>query len=66
MNSTLTTDTTDNETDTGATEQGRHPIGADEPADVPRWVQIAQAGTWLGHPSGPEVVTREHLHSALE
>ncbi|MEF8787592.1 MAG: phage protease [Planctomycetota bacterium] len=66
MNSTLTTDTTDNETDTDATEQGRHPIGADAPADVPQWVQIAQAGTWLGHPGGPEVVTREHLHSALE
>ncbi len=65
MNGTLRTDSTDSDTETDAAGQGRLPIGADEPAEVPEWVQIAQAGTWLGHPNGPEVVTREHLRSAL-
>ena len=35
------------------------------PADVPEWVMVARTGSWLGHPKGPEVVTKEHLKSAL-
>mgnify|MGYP006286603461 CR=1 FL=1 len=35
------------------------------PAEVPDWVMVARTGSWLGHPRGPEVVTKEHLKSAL-
>jgi len=65
VNSTSKTDTTVSEAETDTADKGRQPIGAAEPGEVPQWVQIAQAGTWLGHPDGPEVVTCEHLRSAL-
>ncbi|MGD2174995.1 MAG: phage protease, partial [Candidatus Brocadiaceae bacterium] len=33
---------------------------------VPGRIMLARVGTWLGHPTMPEVVEREHLRSALE
>lgn len=33
--------------------------------EAPDWVQIAETGQWKGHPEGPEIVTEEHLRSAL-
>ncbi len=33
-------------------------------ADVPAWVQIGQVGRWLGHPAGPETVSRDMLMAA--
>ena len=41
-------------------------LDASEPGDVPEWVQIAQTGSWLGHPDGPEVITERHLRSARD
>ncbi|MHC4592016.1 MAG: phage protease, partial [Planctomycetota bacterium] len=35
-------------------------------AAVPEWVMIARAGTWLGHPTTPEIITHERLQSALD
>lgn len=35
-------------------------------ARVPQWVMIARTGAWLGHPTRPEIITPDHLHSALD
>ena len=32
---------------------------------VPEWVMVLRTGQWLGHPTAPEIVTPEHLASAL-
>ncbi|NLG64574.1 MAG: hypothetical protein GX537_03100, partial [Actinobacteria bacterium] len=32
---------------------------------VPDWIMVLRTGMWLGHSSGPEIVTPEHLQSAL-
>ncbi len=37
-----------------------------ERAEVPDWVMIARTGTWLGHPTVPEVIAPGHLRSALD
>ena len=41
-------------------------ISGEAPAQAPQWVMIARTGMWLGHPSRPEIITPEHLHSALD
>jgi phage I-like protein len=37
-----------------------------EPGSVPEWVMVARTGAWLGHPTAPEIITPEHLRSALD
>jgi len=32
---------------------------------APEWVELAQIGVWLGNPQRPEVITPQHLESAL-
>ena len=36
------------------------------PGEVPPWVMIARTGRWEGHPSGPELITPDHLAAALD
>jgi phage I-like protein len=36
------------------------------PADAPRWVMLARAGSWQGHPEAPETVTPAHLAAARD
>jgi len=38
----------------------------DAAAAVPEWVMLARVGTWLGHPTVPEVIDAVHLRSALD
>lgn len=43
------------------------PVTADaDAALVPDWVMLARVGTWLGHPTVPEVIRPGHLRSALD
>lgn len=41
-------------------------LNSEIPADVPDWVMVARVGNWSGHPAGPERVTADLLHSALD
>ncbi|MFW6189898.1 MAG: phage protease [Planctomycetota bacterium] len=40
--------------------------GARAAAAVPEWVMLARVGTWLGHPTVPEIIDADHLRSALD
>ncbi len=42
------------------------PLPAGERAGVPEWAMIARTGAWLGHPARAEIITPEHLRSALD
>lgn len=48
----------------GATAAEKAVMNAEIPADVPEWIMLVRTGAWLGHPTGPEVITPAHIQAA--
>jgi len=55
-------------TDTAQAEIARNAVAllTRQGPPAPQWVMVLRTGAWLGHPTAPEVVTHEHLRSALD